>query len=193
MPNRNTAVVEALIEAAKTHGEYSEPDHEVGDLQDYLRAAFSLLTPEQVGQLVHLESVHQTYYGTDGEELDAASLLSQLDEVEIEAPVATLDEVDTSDAGDPACPKGSVMLFRAIHAAHHFYVNEYEIDHIDYRPNDPSMLEVECGEDNAWAFRDQVIEIDELGYADGTDINGNEVTLEFRMQRPMTLIDIENQ
>lgn len=193
MPNRNTAVVEALIKAAETHGECSEPDHEVGDLQDYLRAAFSLLNPEQVRQLLNLESVQETYSNADGEELDAASLLSQLDEVESEAPASMLDEVNTSDAAEPAGPKGSVMLFCAIHAAHYLLVNEYEIDDINYRRNDPSVLEVECGEDNAWAFRDQAIEIDELGSADGTDLKGNKVTLEFRMQRPMTLIDIENQ
>ena len=39
--------VEVFIKAAVRHGEDSEPDHEVGDLQDYLRAAFRLLTPEQ--------------------------------------------------------------------------------------------------------------------------------------------------
>lgn len=38
---------EVFVKAATKHGEDSEPDHEVGDLQDYFRAAFRLLTPEQ--------------------------------------------------------------------------------------------------------------------------------------------------
>jgi hypothetical protein len=39
--------VEFLIEAAKQHGEDSEPDHEVGDLQEFLRVAYELMTTEQ--------------------------------------------------------------------------------------------------------------------------------------------------
>jgi hypothetical protein len=39
--------VERYIAAATQHGEDSEPDHEVGDLQQYLRVAFRLMTPEQ--------------------------------------------------------------------------------------------------------------------------------------------------
>jgi hypothetical protein len=40
--------VETFIQAAKNHGESDDPDHEVGDLQDMLRAAFRLLLPGQV-------------------------------------------------------------------------------------------------------------------------------------------------
>lgn len=32
--------IEFYIETAETHGAESEPDHEVGDLQDFLRAAW---------------------------------------------------------------------------------------------------------------------------------------------------------
>jgi hypothetical protein len=39
--------VESLIEAAKRHGAESDPDHEVGDLQDFLRAIWKQLTPAQ--------------------------------------------------------------------------------------------------------------------------------------------------
>ena len=39
--------VEFYIEQATQHGELSDPDHEVGDLQQYLRQAWALLTPEQ--------------------------------------------------------------------------------------------------------------------------------------------------
>lgn len=47
-----SSLVETLIGHAKTHGEDSEPDHEVGDLQDMLRAAWSLMTPEQHRQML---------------------------------------------------------------------------------------------------------------------------------------------
>ena len=39
--------LELLIDAATAHGEKSESDHEVGDLQDILRVCWKLLTPEQ--------------------------------------------------------------------------------------------------------------------------------------------------
>lgn len=41
-----TTNVEEMIEAANRHGEGSDPDHEVGDLQELLRAAFELLTDD---------------------------------------------------------------------------------------------------------------------------------------------------
>lgn len=39
--------LEIYIDAAKQHGEDSEPVHEVGDLQSFLRSAWELFTPEQ--------------------------------------------------------------------------------------------------------------------------------------------------
>lgn len=39
--------IENLIQSAKQHGLDSEPDHEVGDLQQFLRLAWSLMTPAQ--------------------------------------------------------------------------------------------------------------------------------------------------
>lgn len=39
--------VQVFLDAARQHGEDSEPDHEVGDLQTYFRAAYDMLTPEQ--------------------------------------------------------------------------------------------------------------------------------------------------
>lgn len=39
--------VEDLIEAARAHGEESDPDHEAGDLQAFLRAAFDYLDDER--------------------------------------------------------------------------------------------------------------------------------------------------
>lgn len=39
--------IETLIEAAERHGAESDPDHEIGDLQDLLRAAWELMSQEQ--------------------------------------------------------------------------------------------------------------------------------------------------
>jgi hypothetical protein len=39
--------IEALIQSAKQHGLDSEPDHEVGDLQQFLRIAWAVMTPAQ--------------------------------------------------------------------------------------------------------------------------------------------------
>jgi len=44
--------VEILIGHAQTHGDDSGNDHEIGDLQDMLRAAWSLMTPEQHRQML---------------------------------------------------------------------------------------------------------------------------------------------
>lgn len=41
------AHVEQLIDAAQAHGEESEPDHEVGDLQDLVRSCWEIMTPAQ--------------------------------------------------------------------------------------------------------------------------------------------------
>lgn len=41
------ADVETYIAAAQRHGADSEPDHEVGDIQDLLRAAWAIFTPDQ--------------------------------------------------------------------------------------------------------------------------------------------------
>ncbi len=53
MPLRPNAsdLLEEIIGAAKRHGEVSESDHEVGDLQDALRAAWALLTHDQQCEL----------------------------------------------------------------------------------------------------------------------------------------------
>ena len=46
----------ALI-AAKRHGENSDPDHEVGDLQDMLRVAWALMTETQRQKLLNSTAV----------------------------------------------------------------------------------------------------------------------------------------
>lgn len=42
---------EKIINAAQRHGEESEPDHEVGDLQDALRISIEQMFPDQVERL----------------------------------------------------------------------------------------------------------------------------------------------
>lgn len=46
--NRTTDLLE---KSATQHGQDDEPDHEVGDLQEFLRAAVSLLTDDQRSRL----------------------------------------------------------------------------------------------------------------------------------------------
>lgn len=55
--------VEFYLKAARTHGEDSEPDHEVGDLQDFLRTMWSVLTPAQRLSFAKNETVHTTLEG----------------------------------------------------------------------------------------------------------------------------------
>lgn len=51
LPDLNDPL-ERLLEGARQHGLQSEPDHEIGDLQDVLRFCWTLLTPEQRQQVV---------------------------------------------------------------------------------------------------------------------------------------------
>lgn len=57
---------EVYLAAAKTHGEDSDPDHEVGDLQEYLRAAFRIMTPEQHAAFAADDQVKDTYAAAIG-------------------------------------------------------------------------------------------------------------------------------
>lgn len=52
--------IETYVEAARLHGEDEHPDHEVGDLQDMLRAAWRVLTPEQRKGLVRDDAFERT-------------------------------------------------------------------------------------------------------------------------------------
>lgn len=45
-------IFKALIQAARTHGQDSEPDMEIGDLQDALGEALALLPENKLGELV---------------------------------------------------------------------------------------------------------------------------------------------
>ncbi len=59
--------VERFLNSALRHGTDSEPDHEVGDLQEYLRAMWQLLTPQQKLDFVRAESVQATLTAAEGE------------------------------------------------------------------------------------------------------------------------------
>lgn len=48
--------IEDLISAAQEHGLQSEPDHEVGDLQEILRTAWELLPENKRGVLIQEHS-----------------------------------------------------------------------------------------------------------------------------------------
>lgn len=71
MSTNDTAAVdfdlERLIEAARRHGEDSEPDHEVGDLQDILRAAWEQLTPDQRRRVIRSPEVSNVVEAAGGD------------------------------------------------------------------------------------------------------------------------------
>lgn len=65
----DAGLVEDLIGFAQKHGEDSDPDHEVGDLQDLLRAAWKLMTPEQRRAMLTDASVSNVVESATGEAL----------------------------------------------------------------------------------------------------------------------------
>lgn len=58
-------IIEVLIRAAMVHGRDSEADHEAGDLQDSLRAAWGLLDDKQKQAFVSLDVVFSVMQGGD--------------------------------------------------------------------------------------------------------------------------------
>jgi hypothetical protein len=48
---RQADLLDEIFSAARRHGQDSEPEHEVGDLQDALSVAWNLLTPAQQQQV----------------------------------------------------------------------------------------------------------------------------------------------
>ena len=63
MPTEQHDLFDEVLESARRHGEDSEPDHEVGDLQDALRIAWKALTLAQRRQ-AHREFFvdHERWY-----------------------------------------------------------------------------------------------------------------------------------
>lgn len=53
------SILDDIIAAAANHGRDSEPDHEVGDLQDLLRVAWKIMTPQQRTQFWNHDTTHE--------------------------------------------------------------------------------------------------------------------------------------
>ena len=58
-----------LLAAAQSHGENSEPDHEVGDLQTIFQACWSVMTPEQRAEMLSAREMRELLDGPEFEEL----------------------------------------------------------------------------------------------------------------------------
>lgn len=59
--------LDEILTAAQRHGEAGEPDHEVGDLQSVLRAAWDLMTLEQRQRLCEHASVKAVFEDAYGD------------------------------------------------------------------------------------------------------------------------------
>ncbi len=55
-----TDEVERVIESARRHGQDSDPDHEVGDLQECLRAACAQMFTDQFERFMTSQAVRDT-------------------------------------------------------------------------------------------------------------------------------------
>lgn len=77
MPNPNDDFIEDLLAAAGAHGQLSEPDHEVGDLQDALRACWSIMTPEQRTHITQLVNSSMSEWLTAAKTLRSLENLGQ--------------------------------------------------------------------------------------------------------------------
>ena len=63
LPSSRMMDIQYFLRAAKRHGQDSDPDHEVGDLQAYMHVLWSLLTPIQKKVFILNESVQSTLEG----------------------------------------------------------------------------------------------------------------------------------
>lgn len=67
--------LQLVLKAAEQHGKESEPDHEVGDLQDALHVVWDLLTPGQKSQFLANDTVRDLLMNELGMDLhDAAKV-----------------------------------------------------------------------------------------------------------------------
>lgn len=62
--------IEKYIQAAKQHGEDSEPDHEVGDLQDILRSVWPLLGEDAKTVAISLPKVREVLVAGSAKMMD---------------------------------------------------------------------------------------------------------------------------
>lgn len=58
-----------LVEAARLHGENSDPDHEVGDLQDLFFACWRVMSPAQRTHIFEDETVKDLFENPEFENL----------------------------------------------------------------------------------------------------------------------------
>jgi hypothetical protein len=100
--------IDHLLAVAKQHGEDSEPDHEVGDLQAFLRAAWARMNEQQMAAFFADPVVAQTYEAATGNKLSdifpnspfqAARVITDVDVAHVERvlrirPDATWDSLD---------------------------------------------------------------------------------------------------
>lgn len=57
MTDKSLLDIEDIISAAETHGSFEDPDHETGDLQNVLRAAWAIMTIDQKMALAECDAV----------------------------------------------------------------------------------------------------------------------------------------
>jgi hypothetical protein len=81
-----TSILDKLFESADHHGEDSEPDHTVGDLQDLLTTAWSILTLEQKRALLQSDAVETLLDMGARDEFTVEDLLTQLNAESTGAP-----------------------------------------------------------------------------------------------------------
>ena len=74
--------VETLIAASLQHGQDSEPDHEAGDLQEYVRAGWGLLTTHQRKALLEHPRLKSAVETATGKDLRVTQKLLQGDGIE---------------------------------------------------------------------------------------------------------------
>lgn len=79
---KTTPDIETLIQAALDHGLDSEPDHEAGDLQNYLRDGWSLLTDDQRKSFLDQPRVKSAMEAAAGKELKVTKALLKDDGLE---------------------------------------------------------------------------------------------------------------
>jgi hypothetical protein len=60
--------LEMVLGAAKRHGEDSEPEHEVGDLQDVVWACWEVMTEDQRHQVLKAQAVADIFDSAYGED-----------------------------------------------------------------------------------------------------------------------------
>jgi hypothetical protein len=96
------APLERLLEAAHNHSEDTGEDHQAGDLQDLLRAAWGLMTVDQKRTLLRSSTVESMVETGARDEYDQAELLDDIEVnlASMEAEVAAAGYlINDSEAG----------------------------------------------------------------------------------------------